>query len=557
MYIQIRNSLGQASITRVDLPMVLPRVLSYSTQDVIDSRISVPAQHSLVRLSKNPATSADAVGMLAEIKSGRLAGIYCVNWETSAQRALRLGASWWTVIPQGEDAVLLLDPDNPVGGQPLIAFRRELDPSNKYGCGKLKTDTMLTSSPARLDAALLKAWSTYRLWQTGQLASCGSQPSFNIPVKNLMPPEYCKVREDQPPSDSSIKLTPHPLLYYVWSIPRHRQRKLDNRWEAPKFGSLSQFDPVQCSQFDDHRNPVHATLTVPFRFICSLCVDFGVDPNNPTDMLLANGSGILVSPRHVLTCAHVVQMLSSNKDKTGWKVGSLAHRVFVVPARNHAAKRKINRLPRGILETQRIRVSNVFSEAKKQGRLITDPELLQFDYALLTLKKPIDRKNFGFWGTFGSTIRTTTENEIRNKLASIAGYPADKCLLKPASGSATREMLRNCFLKSVPPVCEDSSCKCLLSNIASTEWSVSSTVVNSSAGHLNAPRTLLLEAVVCGGMSGSPIWIKQDKEFVLIGILQGKELHETLTLTPAIRIHNIMLSEMRKWIQDDGEKPSF
>lgn len=65
---------------------VSPRVLSYS--EVIDNRISVPAQHSLVRLSKNPATSADAVAMLKEIKAGRLSGIYCVNWQKPAQCAM-------------------------------------------------------------------------------------------------------------------------------------------------------------------------------------------------------------------------------------------------------------------------------------------------------------------------------------------------------------------------------------------------------------------------------------------------------------------------------------
>src|SRR5262249_40478805 len=71
-------------------PSATPRVLTYSTRDVIDNRISVPAQHSLVRLSKNPATSADAVGMLSAVKAARLAGIFCVNWKTPAQRALRI-----------------------------------------------------------------------------------------------------------------------------------------------------------------------------------------------------------------------------------------------------------------------------------------------------------------------------------------------------------------------------------------------------------------------------------------------------------------------------------
>src|SRR4030095_12301908 len=98
-----------------------PRVLNYTQKDVIDQRISIPAQHSLVRLSKNPATSAEAVGMLEEIKVGRLGGIYCVNWKIPALRSIKFGKSWWTVIPKGEDAILMLDPENLLGGQPIIA----------------------------------------------------------------------------------------------------------------------------------------------------------------------------------------------------------------------------------------------------------------------------------------------------------------------------------------------------------------------------------------------------------------------------------------------------
>ena len=165
-----RSLLGEFPFTAT------PRVLTYTTKDVIDKRISVPAQHSLVRLSKNPATSADAIGMLEEVKAGRLGGIYCVNWEKPAQRALRLGKSWWTVIPPSEDAVLMLDPDNMLGGQPLIAFRRELDPD----CGLLKGEKRFAVSPSKLDAALLKAWASHRLWQTGQLAPFGQ--ALHVPA---------------------------------------------------------------------------------------------------------------------------------------------------------------------------------------------------------------------------------------------------------------------------------------------------------------------------------------------------------------------------------------
>lgn len=147
------------------IPAYTPRVLTYSQKDVIDKRISVPAQHSLVRLSKNPTTSADAVGMLEEVKAGRLAGIYCVNWQLPAKRAERLGKTWWTVIPEGEDAVLMVDPDELWGGKPMMAFRRRLDPD----CGLLRSETRFAATPSKLDAALLRVWQTYLLFRKGKI----------------------------------------------------------------------------------------------------------------------------------------------------------------------------------------------------------------------------------------------------------------------------------------------------------------------------------------------------------------------------------------------------
>ena len=194
----VRRPLRQRALSRA--LSATPRVLTYSTRDVIDNRISIPAQHSLVRLSKNAATSGDAVGILEEIKAGRLGGIFCVNWKTPAQRALRIGHSWWTVIPKSEDAVLMLDPDNPLRGQPLIAFRRELDPD----CGLLQGEKRFAASPARLDAALLKAWASYKLLKSsGELNKCVVAPTGGIvaeiggpgsarPLTNVMPPVSCQ-----------------------------------------------------------------------------------------------------------------------------------------------------------------------------------------------------------------------------------------------------------------------------------------------------------------------------------------------------------------------------
>jgi hypothetical protein len=186
------------------LDVVSPgRILTYTTRDVIDQRISVPAQHSLVRLSRNPPTNADAVSLLEAVKAGRLGGIFCVNWQKPAQRAIRLGKSWWTVIPSGEDAVLMLDPDNPLSGQPFIAFRRELDPD----CGLLSGEQRFASLPSRLDAALRKAWAAFERMRSGQVTQCqvpsqdrpalaeglAGQPSPAVLLANVAPPILCQV----------------------------------------------------------------------------------------------------------------------------------------------------------------------------------------------------------------------------------------------------------------------------------------------------------------------------------------------------------------------------
>jgi peptidoglycan hydrolase-like protein with peptidoglycan-binding domain len=83
----------------------------------------------------------------------------------------------------------MLDPDSPLGGQPLIAFRRELDP-RKEGCGRLPNEKPFPASPARLDSALLKAWSAYGLWRAGDLVPCGRRPG--MPAQNVMPPGFCQ-----------------------------------------------------------------------------------------------------------------------------------------------------------------------------------------------------------------------------------------------------------------------------------------------------------------------------------------------------------------------------
>ncbi|MCI5142190.1 MAG: hypothetical protein D3909_10825, partial [Candidatus Electrothrix sp. ATG1] len=190
--------------SRMQLPgtSYKPRVLTYTTRDVIDKRISVPAQHSLVRLSKNHATNASAVFLLKAVKSGILAGIYCANWKLVANRAKKLGKTWWRIIPKEEDAVLILNPDKQSGKSPIIAFRRELDSRNE-GCGSLKNNTVLTVKPQQLDIALLKTASILKLWMDKKLTCYDSNFQASaiakntlLRVNNIIPSLKCTIKSN-------------------------------------------------------------------------------------------------------------------------------------------------------------------------------------------------------------------------------------------------------------------------------------------------------------------------------------------------------------------------
>ena len=464
-----------------------PRVLTYSTKDVINKRISVPAQHSLVRLSKNPVTSADAVGMLEEVKAGRLAGIYCVNWEKPAKRALRFGKSWWTIIPQGEDAVLMLDPDNTLSGQPLIAFRRELDPRDKDGCGKLKTDKTLTPSPARLDAALLKAWASY--WQ-------------RINHEKLH------------------QLVYHPTLGYAWLLSPGAQL---GELSTTKIQSSEIYDrevEQQVSAQADNRRLVSDTRLVPFRWICQLRLFFG--------NVIGIGTGTLITDRHILTAAH--NLITS-------KLGTIT-RVTVVPGQN------------GLVNPM------VFSDelspkfcVSKEWRM---QEKAEADFALLTLSKPIGsfplpelgNRSLGYWGKpgFGKDIRIASAkpNDLRNRAVHTAGYPTDKCLTEPQSGSATADELRACSVNfNTREV------------IGSTQWRSFALVTDPSP--TTEPGFIVTKHSHFPGQSGSPVWLLSKKSIKLVAILTGGFPDPTnprvIVGARCVRISDKIFNQFNTWIR--------
>ena len=106
--------------------------------ELIDPRLDIGAQRSLVRLSKDGPDDAAAAHEIADsVKAGTLAGVFGDDLGASASLAARLGTVRWELVPDGEDAVLVEEPERP----PTMVFREGA-----------------RSVPARIDPALVRAW---------------------------------------------------------------------------------------------------------------------------------------------------------------------------------------------------------------------------------------------------------------------------------------------------------------------------------------------------------------------------------------------------------------
>lgn len=158
MYVRTSAGLGraaptgstrQASVVGRCPPLRMPK-------DIIDPRIDVFAQRSLLRLLKgDPGARADAEGMICAVKRGELAGIYKEDERVPALWAATMGLGWWQLIPKGEDVTLIARPDN--SRSYLIVFRRQAE---------------IRSNPARIDPALRTVWTVFQILRQQESDRC-------------------------------------------------------------------------------------------------------------------------------------------------------------------------------------------------------------------------------------------------------------------------------------------------------------------------------------------------------------------------------------------------
>ncbi|MCO6488580.1 MAG: trypsin-like peptidase domain-containing protein [Phaeodactylibacter sp.] len=264
----------------------------------------------------------------------------------------------------------------------------------------------------------------------------------------------------------------------------------------------------------DERQRVRDATRAPFRWICSLEVEFpepvlyplgtlehpgkGWKDLKPT--LKGCGSGLLITPGHVLTASHVIAGLKVVKDvetgKARFKMVP-AKRVIAIPGRNEEAKG--NSRPFGAYASRRILVNPGFRTTMElPAAQLTKAQVrkaLASDFGVLELQE--NRKggallpglSAGWWGELpGYKIRPVAgafRRELQSAKVHIGGYPGEKARAP-----------------------------------CSVPWYSTDKVVEAFPKFRGRPESLLLyQADTSAGMSGSPVWVKgKDGRFYLVAV---------------------------------------
>lgn len=138
----------------------------------------------------------------------------------------------------------------------------------------------------------------------------------------------------------------------------------------------------------------------PFRFVCRLDVAYytptrpHVPPGMPTPT--ASATGILVSPRHVLTAAHVLYTRHLN---IGMEFGPTGPRSIDV----HLQQRQSRELPGSPISAASWCVPDTWKAALDAGPPVDRND----DYGLITLAHPVPA-GYGFWGATGTPTVLTS-----------------------------------------------------------------------------------------------------------------------------------------------------
>jgi V8-like Glu-specific endopeptidase len=170
----------------------------------------------------------------------------------------------------------------------------------------------------------------------------------------------------------------------------------------------------------DERVKVTNGKDVPFRWVCHLKLLFP-DPDDSSSFIEFGGSGVLISPRHILTAGHC--LFSDVDGSNGTTANKEVAKVIATPGKtgNSAG-------PFGSAISAKIQYSSTWRSSLDY----------RFDFGLITLKEDIGSKPMsslggkvlGYWGSptsgEGTRINPKDRSQLQNISVNISGYPGDK-----------------------------------------------------------------------------------------------------------------------------------
>jgi V8-like Glu-specific endopeptidase len=296
---------------------------------------------------------------------------------------------------------------------------------------------------------------------------------------------------------------------------------LDEETE-PEFFSESQFlseDELGIIGGRDDRAPVADTQAAPFRWICSVAVQRRIKTaaTERKTGLAPAGTGFLISPRHVLTAAHLLRSVKKD-DQGGITERHEALLVAVKPGRDGDAA------PFGAIEAKS------WTPHPKWNPEGNTP---QYDYAVITLNEAVGDRTFKnlkdeslcFWGSPKCGANTLLDNlpsAVARGLVGMrvvtAGYPDEaKGQMWCAAGTVSAGSPELDSLLNRGGRVED--------------WA-------------KRARTISVTTDASEGQSGSPVWVVNNGKRYLVGILVSIAKH----YNQVVNLNSDVVRQIQSWI---------
>lgn len=250
------------------------------------------------------------------------------------------------------------------------------------------------------------------------------------------------------------------------------------------------------------------TRTAPFAFVCHLDVTVrATQMGGRESKEVTGGSGVLISPCHVLTAAHVLR----SKDENTFKF-SVAERVLVSPARDESTR------PFGQVNAKSWKIHPKWDP---------DSNLRAFDYAVITLEKQVS--GGCFWGspkcssgTVLGALPASVAATLLDREIATAGYPE------------TKKLQMWSFTGAVSSGSQEQDASLKKSVERQKQWATRSPLIFISADAEH-------------GQSGSPVWVTEDGKRYLVGILvdRGK------TQNTVVAVNDSVVRQLQSWMKSE------